>query len=206
MSTPVSPPVRPRRPYYTTADFLSDKDARDPLERPAFSLRTRLRRLLWVWVRLLVFRFSPRPLHSWRSMILRLFGARLGRSCHIYPGAQIWAPWNLVAGDLVTVADGAELYNPAPLTIGSRAIISQGAYICGATHDYDSPAFPLLAFAMEIGPSAWVCARASVSPGVSLGEGSVLGLGSIATRTLEPWTVYAGVPARAIKRRARTQV
>jgi putative colanic acid biosynthesis acetyltransferase WcaF len=37
---------------------------------------------------------------------------------------------------------------------------------------------------------------------VNLGDGAVLGLGSVATRDLEPWTVYAGVPAQAVKRRA----
>ncbi len=56
--------------------------------------------------------------------------------------------------------------------------LSQGAYVCGATHDFDDPAFPLLTYAMEIGAYAWVCARASVGPGVTIGEGAVLGLAS----------------------------
>ena len=54
---------------------------------------------------------------------------------------------------------------------------------------------------MEIGAYAWGCARASVAPGVSQGEGAVLGLASVATRDLEPWTVYAGIPAVRIKAR-----
>jgi putative colanic acid biosynthesis acetyltransferase WcaF len=86
--------------------------------------------------------------------------------------------------------------------MGSHAIVSQQAYICGATHDYNDPAFPLISFSMSLGAYSWVCARASVSPGVNLGDGAVLGLGSVATRDLEPWTVYAGVPAQAVKRRA----
>jgi putative colanic acid biosynthesis acetyltransferase WcaF len=89
--------------------------------------------------------------------------------------------------------------------MGSHAIVSQQAYICGATHDYNDPAFPLISFPMSVGAYAWVCARASVSPGVNVGEGAVLGLGSVATRDLEPWTVYAGVPAKPIKRRGRRE-
>jgi putative colanic acid biosynthesis acetyltransferase WcaF len=85
--------------------------------------------------------------------------------------------------------------------MGSHAIISQQAYICGATHDYNDPAFPLISFPMSLGAYSWVCARASVSPGVNVGEGAVLGLGSVATHDLEPWTVYAGVPAQPIKQR-----
>jgi putative colanic acid biosynthesis acetyltransferase WcaF len=112
----------------------------------------------------------------------------------------------LICADQVTAGDGAEIYNPAPVTLGSHAILSQDAYVCGATHDYDDSAFPLIAFAMHLGAYSWVCARASVAPGVNLGEGSVLGLGSVATRNLEEWTVYAGVPAVKVKERRRFDV
>jgi putative colanic acid biosynthesis acetyltransferase WcaF len=127
----------------------------------------------------------------------------MGSDCHFYPGSKVWAPWNLICADQVTAADGVEIYNPAPVTFGSHAILSQGAFVCGATHDYDDAGFPLIAYAMEIGAYAWVCARASVAPGVNLGEGAVLGLGSVATRNLDPWTVYAGVPAVKVKDRRR---
>jgi putative colanic acid biosynthesis acetyltransferase WcaF len=90
--------------------------------------------------------------------------------------------------------------------MGSHAIVSQQGYICGATHDYNDPAFPLISFPMRLGAYSWVCARASVSPGVNLAEGAVLGLASVATDDLEPWTVYAGVPARTVKKRQRHEV
>lgn len=129
----------------------------------------------------------------------------MGPDCHFYPGSKVWAPWNLTCAAQVTAADGAEIYNPAPITFGSHAILSQDAYICGATHDYDDAAFPLLAYAMNFGAYAWICARASVAPGVNVGEGAVLGLGSVATKDLAPWTVYAGAPAAKVKERRRSQ-
>jgi putative colanic acid biosynthesis acetyltransferase WcaF len=107
-----------------------------------------------------------------------------------------------VCADGVSLGDEAEIYNPSPVSMGSHAIVSQQAYICGATHDYNDPSFPLISFPMSLGAYSWVGARASVAPGVNVGEGAVLGLGSVATRDLEPWTVYAGVPARRIKQRA----
>jgi putative colanic acid biosynthesis acetyltransferase WcaF len=107
-----------------------------------------------------------------------------------------------VCADGASLGDEAEIYNPSLVSMGSHAIVSQQAYICGATHDYNDPAFPLISFPMSLGSYSWVCARASVSPGVNLGDGAVLGLGSVATRDLEPWTVYAGVPAQAVKQRA----
>jgi putative colanic acid biosynthesis acetyltransferase WcaF len=150
---------------------------------------------------MLLYRTSPRPLHGWRSLLLRIFGAKMGPNCHFYPASKVWAPWNLVCAESVAAADGAEIYNPAPVTFGSHAILSQDSYICGATHDYDDSAFPLIAFAMSFGAYSWVCARASVAPGVNMAEGAVLGLGSVATRNLEAWTVYAGVPAVKVKQR-----
>ena len=196
----------PKQVYYNAAEHIAADTAADPYLRPAFSFSDRLRRLNWNLCWALFYRTSPRPLHSWRSFLLRLFGAKMGANCHFYPRSKVWAPWNLICADQVTAGDGAEIYNPAPVTLGSHAILSQDAYVCAATHDYDDPGFPLIAYAMNIGAYAWVCARASVAPGVNLGEGAVLGLGSVATRNLDTWTVYAGVPAVKVKDRRRSEV
>jgi putative colanic acid biosynthesis acetyltransferase WcaF len=173
----------------------------DPYLVPAFSFGLRARRLAWLICYALLYRPSPRPFHAWRSFLLRLFGARLGPHCHFYSKGKVWAPWNLICEDGATLGDDAEIYNPAQIYLGSHAIISQQAYVCGATHDYNHPAFPLISFPARLGAYSWVCARASVMPGVNLGDGAVLGLGSVATRDLEPWSVYAGIPARKVKTR-----
>ncbi|HSV72113.1 MAG TPA: putative colanic acid biosynthesis acetyltransferase [Methylibium sp.] len=175
----------------------------DPYLAASTPFADRLARAGWGLAHLLLVRFSPRPMHAWRAWVLRAFGAKLGPHCHVYPAARIWAPWNLVCEDAVGIADGAVIYNPAPVHLASHSIVSQQAYLCGATHDLDDPAFPMIAKPITIGRYAWICARAVVCPGVVVGEGAVLGIGSIAPRALEPWTVYAGVPARALRRRRR---
>lgn len=194
----------PRQIHYNAAEHISAETAADAYLRPAFSTRNRIRRTLWNICHALFYRTSPNPLHAWRSFLLRSFGATMGPACHFYPKSKIWAPWNLICADQVTAANGAEIYNPAPITFGSHAILSQDAYVCGATHDYDDAGFPLLAYAMEFGAYSWICARASVAPGVNVGEGAVLGLGSVATKDLAPWTVYAGAPAVKVKERQKT--
>jgi putative colanic acid biosynthesis acetyltransferase WcaF len=175
----------------------------DPFLRPQTSLRNRLARAVWGVVCLLLFRPSPRPLHAWRAMLLRCFGAKLGANCHIYPGARIWAPWNLVCEDVVGIADEAIVYNPARIEIGSHAVISQQAYLCGATHNLHDPTFPFVAKPIRIGRLAWICARATVLPGITVGDGAVVALGGVATRDLEPWTVYGGIPATRLGNRQR---
>jgi putative colanic acid biosynthesis acetyltransferase WcaF len=193
-----------RLPDYRATDHISPEVDPDAYTRPAFTLRNRLRRLLWNITWLLLYRFSPRPFHAWRAMLLRLFGATLGPDCHFYPRSKVWAPWNLLCADHVAAADGVEIYNPSPIHIATHVILSQDCFLCGATHDYNDPNFPLIAFRMTIDPYAWICARASVAPGVHVGEGAVLGLGSIATRDLDPWTVYSGNPALPIRPRTKT--
>ena len=166
----------------------------------------RAARLLWGMCRVLLYRPSPRPFHAWRSMLLRAFGAKLGAKCHFYPGSKVWAPWNLRCEDRVSFGDNAEIYNPSPIYFGSHAIVSQGAYVCGATHLYNEASFRLVSFPMRFGAYSWICARAMVSPGVNVGEGAILGLGSVATKDLEPFGIYAGAPARKVKERDRSAV
>jgi putative colanic acid biosynthesis acetyltransferase WcaF len=196
----------PRPADYRASDHIGAEHGPDVYTRPAFSRRNRAKRLLWQLCWLLFYRFSPRTLHAWRASLLRLFGATLGPDCHFYSRSRVWAPWNLRCADHVAAADGVEIYNPSLIELGSHVILSQDSYLCGATHDYNDPAFPLLAYRMQLDPYAWICARAVVAPGIHIGEGAVLGLGSVATQDLAPWTVYSGHPAQPIRPRRRNAV
>jgi putative colanic acid biosynthesis acetyltransferase WcaF len=176
----------------------------DPHRGPSFSLGNRLLRAIWGGVYLLLFRISPRPFHAWRVLLLRLFGAQIGRGCHIYPSVRVWAPWNLDLGSHVGVADGVNLYCMDRISIGDFAVISQGSHLCGGTHDYNSANFQLIAKPIVIGAYAWVCAEAFIHPGVILPEGVVVGARAVVTRTLsEPWAVYSGNPCRQVALRNR---
>jgi putative colanic acid biosynthesis acetyltransferase WcaF len=193
----------PRTPDYR-ADAPGTASGSDPYLRPAFSFSNRLLRFIWNGAWLCCYRFSPRPFHFWRAFLLRLFGAKLGPHCHFYPSSKVWAPWNLICADHVAAGDGAEIYNPAPIQLDSHVILSQGSYLCGATHDYNDPNFPLLAYRMTIEQHAWICARAIVAPGVHVGAGTVLGIGAVAVKDLAPWTVYSGNPAQPLRERTPT--
>jgi putative colanic acid biosynthesis acetyltransferase WcaF len=197
---------RPEHPEPKSNYIKSMNVQVDPTLIPQSSFRSRVGRLLWGVCRVLLYRPSPRPFHAWRAMLLRLFGAKLGAECHFYPGSKVWAPWNLRCEDRVTLGDGAEVYNPSPIFFGSHAIVSQDAYVCGATHLYDELEFRTISFEMKIGAYAWIGARAIVCPGVNLGEGAVLGLAAVAGKDLEPYGIYAGSPARKVKERDRSAV
>lgn len=184
-------------PAYIAAGSASAHSA------PSFSLGNRAARVLWGVACALFFRWTPRPFHAWRAFVLRCFGARLGRGCHIYPKAAIWAPWNLECADQVGIADGAIIYNQAPVTLGRRAVVSQGANLCTGTHNYNSPAFELIARPIRVGDHAWICAEAFVHPGVTVAEGAVIGARAVVTRDMPAWTVCTGHPCAPIKPRER---
>ncbi|WP_428311590.1 WcaF family extracellular polysaccharide biosynthesis acetyltransferase [Hydrocarboniphaga sp.] len=173
----------------------------DPYRQASFGLSNRLRRLLWNIVYVSLFRLTPRPFHRTRAFILRIFGAKLGRNCHIYPRARIWAPWNLEMHDDAGLADDVICYSMAKITIGARAVISQGAHLCAGTHDYEDPNFQLFALPIKIGARAWICTEAFVGPGVEIGEGAVVGARSVAMKNMPEWTVCAGNPCRPLKPR-----
>lgn len=176
----------------------------DPYRQPSFSLNNRLKRLVWNFVYLLLFRLSPRPCHRWRVLLLRLFGARVGLHCHVYSGVKIWAPWNLMLGDNVGIADGVILYSMDRIEIGDYSVISQGSHLCGGTHDYNSENFQLLAKPIVIGKRVWVCAEVFIHPGITVPDGVVIGARSVVNKNIQqPWKVYAGNPCREVSDRKK---
>jgi putative colanic acid biosynthesis acetyltransferase WcaF len=176
----------------------------DPFTEPSFSLGNRLLRGLWGIVWLVFFFPSPRPFHAWRALLLRLFGAKLGTHVHIYPSVKVWAPWLITIGNKVGIADGVTLYNMAPIVIADYCVVSQGAHLCGGSHDIDSDNFQLIAKPIVLGKNVWVCAEAFIGPGVSVAEGCVLGARAVVVKSItEPWTVWAGNPAVIKKQRKK---
>lgn len=148
-----------------------------------------------------LFRASPPPCHAWRALLLRVFGARVGRHVRLAASARIRHPWNLALGDWCAVGEDARIYNLGKIDIGARATVSQGAHLCAGTHDPADPAMRLLKPPVTVGPDAWVCADAFVGPGVTVGAGAVVAARAVAVRDVPPWTVAAGNPARVVKPR-----
>jgi putative colanic acid biosynthesis acetyltransferase WcaF len=168
---------------------------------PSFSLRNRLGRILWNLFSTLLFRFSPRPLHEWRSFLLRCFGAKVGLRVHVYPGVKIWAPWNLDLADECGIANGAILYSQGKITVGYRSVISQGAHLVTGTHDYSDSGFPLITKPIYIGDHVWIATEAFIHPGITIGEGCVIGARSVVTKNMPEWMVCSGHPCVPLKPR-----
>lgn len=166
------------------------------------SLENKIARTLWGIVWLIFYRPTPRSLHVWRALLLRLFGARLGRAVHPYPSARIWAPWNLEMGDHACLSEGVDCYCVDKIRIGAHSTVSQYSFLCTASHDYTQASMPLVTAPITIGEWVWITADVFVGPGVTIGDGAVVTARSSVFNDLPPWMVARGNPAVPVKARA----
>ena len=129
---------------------------------------------------------------SIKVFILRLFGAKIGNNVTMKPNINIKAPWNLEIGDWSAIGEETLIYNLGKVTIGEKATVSHRVHVCAGTHDYTDPALPLLRPEIRIGNQTWICANTFIGPDIEIGEGAVIGAGTVMVKDAEPWGVYAG--------------
>lgn len=178
----------------TKLDVLSNRSA------DKYTHKEQLMRVLW-GIAGPFFRYSPRICFGWRAFILRMLGAKMGSDTHIYNSAKIYMPWNLEIGSQSAIGEHAFIYNLGKIVIGSRSTISQRAHLCAGTHDFTDPSLPLIKPPIIVKDQAWVCADAFVGPGVTIGEGAIVGARAVVVKDVEPWHIVAGNPARFIRKR-----
>lgn len=156
---------------------------------------TPLKRVLWYFVDIAIMRSHWNPLISLRQKTLKLFGAKIGKNVVIKPGVSVKYPWLLEVGDYSWIGEDVWIDNLAQVTIGSNCCISQGAMLLCGNHNYKLPTFDLIVKPIIIKNGAWVGAKSTVCSGVTLHEGAILSVGSIATKNLDSNKIYQGNPA-----------
>jgi len=141
------------------------------------------------------------PGSFWRVALLRFFGAKIGHNVVIKPKVRVKFPWRLKIKDHSWVGESVWIDNLAQVTIANHVCISQGTYLCTGNHNWSKATFDLETKPITIENGAWVGARSVVCPGVKVRDHSVIAAGSVAVKDTDPYTVYQGNPAIAIKKR-----
>jgi putative colanic acid biosynthesis acetyltransferase WcaF len=161
-----------------------------------------IKRIIWTVINRTIFRcIIGGKLSFVRNGILKVFGAKFKGSALIYPSVTIFAPWNLEVGQHSCVGPRVELYSKDKIIIGRNTVISQGSYICTASHDISKLLLPLVTKPITIESGAWVAADVFIGPGVTVGEGAIVGARAAVFKDVKPWTVVGGNPANFIKMR-----
>lgn len=171
--------------------------------RSPYTTKEKIGRVLWNYCGQVFFRFTFHNWYGLRNALLRVFGAKVGSPVRIRASALIEQPWNLSIGDNSSIGDRAIVYCLGPVTIGKHVSVSQGAHLCAGTHDYRQADMPLLRPPIVIEDSAWIAADAFVGPGVTVGEGAILGARAVAMKNLEAWMIYSGNPAQRVRERKK---
>jgi putative colanic acid biosynthesis acetyltransferase WcaF len=116
----------------------------------------------------------------------------------IKPGVNISRPWNLTIGDYSWIGERAWLDSGAALRIGRHVVISQGAYLCSGTHDWQDPGMGSVAAPIVVEDGAWITAFALIAGNVTIGQEAMVTMGSVVFADCEPRGAYRGNPARRV--------
>ncbi|WP_121357038.1 WcaF family extracellular polysaccharide biosynthesis acetyltransferase [Flavisolibacter nicotianae] len=159
-------------------------------------------RILWYIVSTVFFR-TAFPFTKVKTLLLRLFGAKVGKGVMIKPYVTIKYPWFLTIGNNSWIGERAWIDNLTEVVIGDNVCLSQEAYLLTGNHNYRKPSFDLVVGKIKIEDGVWIGARATVCPGVTCFSHAVLAVGSVATADLEPYSINVGNPATKQKDRIK---
>ena len=145
------------------------------------------------------------PSHRLRNFIYKtVFGVRMAENAVIYFGSEIRAHENLVIGRGSIIGDKAILDARNGIRIGENVNFSSGVSIWTEQHDHRDPYFKCNSsehFEVVIKDRAWIGPNVIILHSVTIGEGAVVGAGSVVTKNVSPYTVVGGIPAKEINKR-----
>ncbi|MGX5818955.1 WcaF family extracellular polysaccharide biosynthesis acetyltransferase [Chitinophaga lutea] len=157
--------------------------------------------LTWYFLNYYVFASSlPWP-YGFKSRLLRLFGAKVGKGLVIKTRVRIKNPWRLAIGDHCWIGESVWIDNLDDVQIGNNVCLSQGVLLLTGNHDYTRADFPYRLGKITLEDGVWIGAGSVVCPGIHCGSHSILTVNSVATRDMSPWQIYSGNPAAFVRKR-----
>jgi putative colanic acid biosynthesis acetyltransferase WcaF len=155
-------------------------------------------RILWYLFSQFFFKSSWLPFTFIKVFILRIFGAKIGKSVVIKPSVNIKYPWKLSLGNHVWIGENVWIDNLDNVVIGNNVCISQGAFLLCGNHNYKKDSFDLITKPIIVQDGVWIGAKSTVLPGVTAKSHSILSAGSVTSKNLEPYSIYRGNPAEKV--------
>ena len=147
----------------------------------------------------LVGKLPSRHLRSW---LMAASTRRFGRQSSVQLDCKFLNPRNVSIGERNVINFGCLLDGRRfGITTGSDVSIGPEASILTLGHDPQSPSFADRGGDVTIGDRVWIGYRAIILPGITIGEGAVVGAGAIVTKDVRPYTIVAGNPAREVGKR-----
>lgn len=140
-------------------------------------------------------------LHSYFKRRLNLHD--LGEGCQLGINSKVKNAW---LGNFASFGPYCEFNSPA--VIGDLTMLSSEVQIIGQDHDFTRQDWPMrVAFPSNPRPitiiesDCWIGSRVTIMEGVRIGRGTIIGAASIVTRSLPPYSIAVGIPARVVRER-----
>jgi acetyltransferase-like isoleucine patch superfamily enzyme len=144
------------------------------------------------------------PSHHFRNFVLKyFFRFGLEKGAVLYSGFLIRSASNIIIGSGTVVGYNCELDGRRGLRIGRNVNIISDVKFYTLQHDYNAPDFKAVGKPIIVEDYVWLSVRVIVLPGVTIGRGAVIAAGAVVTKSVEPYSIMGGIPAKKIGERNR---
>lgn len=129
----------------------------------------------------------------------------IGRNCFIQQPACFKNKENIIIGNDVGISAFVHIWGSGGVIIGDRVLIASHVAITSVTHDYNVKHIcfsPSIHKQVVIQDDVWIGTHSVILPGITIGEGAVIGAGTVVTKDVPAYAIVAGAPARIIKYRS----
>lgn len=144
--------------------------------------------------------------HAWYRHVL---GVEMGTDCSIFMGCFLYfyrpfsrAENKLVMGPNCIVNRRCTLDGRGGIRLGKNVSVSPEVMLITSQHRVNDPDFGIEDKPVVLEDYAWIGSRATILPGVTVGEGAVVAAGAVVAKDVAPYAIVGGVPARPIGERA----
>ncbi len=158
-------------------------------------------RTLWYFTNAFFFNNGLFPFSKIKTILLKIYGAKIGKGVVIKPSVNIKYPWRLTIGNNVWIGENVWIDNLDDVKIGNNISISQGALLLSGNHNFKKSTFDLMIGKIIIEDGVWIGAKTIVTGGVTCHSHSILTVNSVASKDLNAYGIYKGNPAIFIKER-----
>lgn len=147
-----------------------------------------------------------------RGMFYKLFFKEAGKNLLIQHDFLFRNLRHISVGNNVYIGHHTEiLASEKGIKIGNNVMIAQHVILISFNHGYNKTGIPMnlqkqSTERIEIKDDVWIGARAIILPGVTIQKGSIIGAGAVVTKSVKPYSIVGGVPAKFIKYRSRKNI
>lgn len=141
------------------------------------------------------------PLHTFRLILYKMAGMKIGAGSRIHIGARFFQPSNITIGKDVIIGDNVFLDGRDKLSIGDHVDIASQVLIYNSEHDINSDDFHAIVGPVEIGDYVFIGPRVTILPNVKVGKGAIIAAGAVVTKDIPEFAIVGGVPAQVIGER-----